>query len=43
VLAERFGTTVEEGDNEGLTARYNVSPSQTVPIITASDKGRRLN
>jgi putative SOS response-associated peptidase YedK len=42
VLAERFGITVEAGTNEELTARYNVSPSQTIPIITASEKGRRL-
>ncbi len=40
VLAERFGITVEAGTNEELTARYNVAPSQEVPIITA--KGRRL-
>jgi putative SOS response-associated peptidase YedK len=42
VLAERFGITVESGTNEELTARYNVSPTQTVPIITATAKGRRL-
>jgi putative SOS response-associated peptidase YedK len=42
VLAERFGITVDTGTNEELTARYNVAPSQTVPIITASEKGRRL-
>src|SRR5437016_6046135 len=42
VLAERFGITVEAGSNEELTARYNVAPSQEVPIITASEKGRRL-
>jgi putative SOS response-associated peptidase YedK len=42
VLAERFGITVEDSDLEDLAPHYNVSPSQTVPIITASDKGRRL-
>jgi putative SOS response-associated peptidase YedK len=42
VLAERFGITIESGTNEELTARYNVAPSQAIPIITASDKGRRL-
>ena len=42
VLAERFGITIEAGTNEEMTARYNVAPTQTVPIITASDKGRRL-
>jgi putative SOS response-associated peptidase YedK len=42
VLAERFGITVEDSDLEDLAPRYNVSPSQTVPIITASDKGRSL-
>ena len=41
-LALRFGITVESGTNEELTARYNVAPSQAIPIITASDKGRRL-
>jgi len=41
-LALRFGITVESGTNEGLTASYNVAPSQTVPIITASPRGRRL-
>jgi putative SOS response-associated peptidase YedK len=42
VLAERFGITVEDSNLEDLAPRYNVSPSQTVPIITASEKGRRL-
>ena len=42
VLAERFGITIDTGTNEELTARYNVAPSQAVPIITASEKGRRL-
>jgi len=42
VLAERFGITVEADAHEELTARYNVAPSQDVPIIAASEKGRRL-
>jgi putative SOS response-associated peptidase YedK len=42
VLAERFGITVDEATNEELTARYNIAPSQTVPIIAGSDKGHRL-
>jgi putative SOS response-associated peptidase YedK len=41
-LALRFGITVEAGTNEEMTARYNVAPSQDVPIITANGKGRRL-
>jgi putative SOS response-associated peptidase YedK len=41
-LALRFGITVESGSYEELIARYNVVPSQTVPIITANGKGRRL-
>ena len=41
-LALRFGITVESGTNEELTARYDVAPTQAIPIITASDKGRRL-
>jgi putative SOS response-associated peptidase YedK len=41
-LALRFGITVESGTNEELIARYNVAPSQEVPIIIASEKGRRL-
>jgi putative SOS response-associated peptidase YedK len=42
VLAERFGSTIESGTNEELTARYNVAPSQSILIITANEKGRRL-
>ena len=42
ILAERFGITVEASTNEELTARYNVAPSQSVPIITASDQESRL-
>jgi hypothetical protein len=41
-LALRFGITIESGTNEELTARYNVAPTQMVPIIRAGDKGRRL-
>jgi putative SOS response-associated peptidase YedK len=50
LLAERFGITMDEGTNEELTARYNVSPSQAVPIIVNRStalpplvsRGRRL-
>ena len=42
VLAERFGITVESGTNEELTARYNVAPTDQVPIVVASNGGRRL-
>jgi len=41
-LARRFGIEVEEADNEELISRYNVSPSQTVPVIVATDGRRRL-
>jgi putative SOS response-associated peptidase YedK len=41
-LAHRFGIEVEEADNEAMVARYNVSPSQTVPIVVAGDGRRRL-
>ena len=41
-LALRFGITIESGTDEELTARYNVAPTQMVPIIRANDKGRRL-
>src|SRR5262249_24852864 len=42
VLAERFGITIESGTNEELTARYNVSPTEAVPIVVASNGRRRL-
>src|SRR5437870_2958340 len=42
VLAERFGITVESGTNEELTARYNVAPTDQVPIVVASNGARRL-
>ena len=41
-LARRFGIEVQEGDNEEMVARYNVSPSQTVPIVVAGEGRRRL-
>jgi putative SOS response-associated peptidase YedK len=40
-LALRFGIAIEAGTNEELSAHYSVAPSQEVPIITASGKGRR--
>jgi putative SOS response-associated peptidase YedK len=42
VLAERFGVTLTEDDNEALVARYNVAPSQMVPIIVEARQGRRI-
>jgi putative SOS response-associated peptidase YedK len=41
-LARRFGIEVEEGDNEEMVARYNVSPSQTVPVVVVGEGRRRL-
>jgi len=41
-LALRFGITVEEVPDEDMTSRYNVAPSQLVPIIVAGHGGRRL-
>ena len=41
-LALRFGITVEDTDLEDLTPRYNVAPSQLVPIVVSHDGGRRL-
>ena len=41
-LALRFGITVEDTDLEDLTPRYNVAPSQSVPIVVAHNGGRRL-
>jgi len=40
-LALRFGITVEDHE-EDLTARYNIAPSQSVPIVIAGDGRRRL-
>ena len=41
-LALRFGIAVEPDGKEELSARYNVSPSQQVPIVVAFNGGRRL-
>jgi putative SOS response-associated peptidase YedK len=41
-LARRFGIEIEDGDNEEMISRYNVAPSQPVPIIVARDGRRRL-
>jgi putative SOS response-associated peptidase YedK len=41
-LALRFGITLEDAPDEDMTARYNVAPSQAVPIVVARDGGRRL-
>ena len=41
-LALRFGITVEDTDLEDLAPRYNVAPSQSVPIVVAHNGGRQL-
>jgi putative SOS response-associated peptidase YedK len=41
-LALRFGITVEEVTDEDLASRYNVAPSQPVPIVVGEKDGRRL-
>ena len=41
-LALRFGITVEDTDLEDLTPRYNVAPSQLVPIVVSRNGERRL-
>jgi putative SOS response-associated peptidase YedK len=41
-LALRFGITVEDAGLEDLTPRYNVAPSQSVPIVVAHNGGRQL-
>jgi putative SOS response-associated peptidase YedK len=41
-LALRFGITVEDTGLEDLPPRYNVAPSQLVPIVIAQNGGRRL-
>ena len=41
-LALRFGITVEDTGLEDLTPRYNVAPSQPVPIVIAHNGGRQL-
>src|SRR3989304_4563841 len=41
-LALRFGITVEDAGLEELTPRYNVAPSQPVPIVVAHNGARQL-
>lgn len=41
-LALRFGITVEDTGPEDLPPRYNVAPSQLVPIVVAHHGGRQL-
>jgi putative SOS response-associated peptidase YedK len=41
-LALRFGITVEDTALEDLPPRYNVAPSQAVPIVIARDSGRQI-
>ena len=41
-LALRFGITVEDTGLEDLGPRYNVAPSQPVPIVVGHNGGRRL-
>jgi putative SOS response-associated peptidase YedK len=41
-LALRFGITVEDTDLEDQGPRYNVAPSQLVPIVVAHNGGRQL-
>lgn len=41
-LALRFGITVEDTGLEDLPPRYNVAPSQAVPIVVAHNGGHRL-
>lgn len=41
-LVERFGLSLDDGEIEGLDARYNIAPSQPVPIVVAADGQRRL-
>ena len=42
VLVERFGIEVVDADAKELSGRYNVAPSQLVPIVIAPDGRRRL-
>ncbi len=42
VLADRFGIEVVDADTKELLGRYNVAPSQLVPIVIAPDGHRRL-
>jgi putative SOS response-associated peptidase YedK len=41
-LALRFGITVEDTALEDIGPRYNVAPSQSVPIVVGHNGGRRL-
>jgi len=41
-LALRFGITVEEVGGGEVVSRYNVAPSQPVPIVVAHNGGRRI-
>jgi len=41
-LAERFGVTLDEVSVEGIAVRYNIAPSQLVPIVAAPEGQRRL-
>jgi putative SOS response-associated peptidase YedK len=41
-LALRFGITVEDTALEDQAPRFNVAPSQSVPIVVAHNGGRRL-
>jgi putative SOS response-associated peptidase YedK len=41
-LALRFGITVEDVGDEEVASRYNIAPSQAVPIVVAHTGGRRL-
>jgi putative SOS response-associated peptidase YedK len=38
-LARAFGVSIEDVT---LPPRYNVAPTQTVPVVRAADAGRRL-
>ena len=37
VLADRFGIEVVDADTKDLLGRYNVAPSQLVPVVFAPD------
>ena len=41
-LALRFGITIEDAGLEDLGPRYNVAPSQPVPIVVGENGDRRL-
>src|SRR5260370_24397519 len=42
VLAERFAIEVVDVNTKDLLGRYNLAPSQLVPIVIAPDGRRRL-